>query len=34
MRIGLYPGTFDPITLGHVDIIQRAAMQWHGLSCP
>jgi pantetheine-phosphate adenylyltransferase len=26
MRIGLYPGTFDPITLGHVDIIQRAMM--------
>ena len=25
MRIGLYPGTFDPITLGHVDIIARAA---------
>jgi pantetheine-phosphate adenylyltransferase len=25
MRIGLYPGTFDPITLGHVDIIRRAA---------
>ncbi|PQO23762.1 pantetheine-phosphate adenylyltransferase [Rhodobacteraceae bacterium WD3A24] len=25
MRIGLYPGTFDPITLGHVDIITRAA---------
>lgn len=25
MRIGLYPGTFDPITLGHVDIIERAA---------
>ncbi|WP_028712841.1 pantetheine-phosphate adenylyltransferase [Paracoccus sp. J55] len=24
MRIGLYPGTFDPITLGHLDIIQRA----------
>jgi pantetheine-phosphate adenylyltransferase len=24
-RIGLYPGTFDPITLGHLDIIQRAA---------
>ena len=24
MRIGLYPGTFDPITLGHVDIITRA----------
>ena len=25
MRIGLYPGTFDPITLGHLDIIKRAA---------
>ena len=26
MRIGLYPGTFDPITLGHMDIIRRGAM--------
>jgi pantetheine-phosphate adenylyltransferase len=24
MRIGLYPGTFDPITNGHTDIIGRA----------
>ena len=24
MRTGLYPGTFDPITLGHIDIIKRA----------
>ena len=24
-RIGLYPGTFDPITLGHADIIRRGA---------
>lgn len=24
MKIGLYPGTFDPITLGHIDIIRRA----------
>ena len=24
MRIGLYPGTFDPVTLGHVDILRRA----------
>ncbi|MCF6443632.1 pantetheine-phosphate adenylyltransferase [Nereida sp. MMG025] len=24
MRIGLYPGTFDPITLGHIDVIRRA----------
>ena len=23
-RIGLYPGTFDPPTAGHLDIIQRA----------
>lgn len=25
MRIGLYPGTFDPVTLGHLDIIKRAS---------
>jgi len=24
VRIGLYPGTFDPVTLGHLDIIKRA----------
>lgn len=24
MRIGIYPGTFDPITFGHTDIIRRA----------
>lgn len=24
-RVGLYPGTFDPVTNGHVDIIGRAA---------
>jgi len=24
-RIGLYPGTFDPITFGHIDIIKRAS---------
>ncbi|WP_173978336.1 pantetheine-phosphate adenylyltransferase [Magnetospirillum sp. UT-4] len=24
-RIGLYPGTFDPITNGHLDIVSRAA---------
>ena len=24
-RVGLYPGTFDPITNGHLDIIGRAA---------
>ncbi|TFI57356.1 pantetheine-phosphate adenylyltransferase [Sphingomonas parva] len=25
MRTGVYPGTFDPITLGHIDIIRRGA---------
>ncbi|MDQ2879476.1 MAG: pantetheine-phosphate adenylyltransferase [Pseudomonadota bacterium] len=25
IRIGVYPGTFDPITLGHTDIIRRGA---------
>lgn len=25
MRYALYPGTFDPLTLGHVDLIERSA---------
>ncbi len=25
MRVGLYPGTFDPVTFGHIDVIRRAA---------
>ena len=25
MKIAIYPGSFDPITLGHLDIIRRAA---------
>ncbi len=25
MKIAIYPGTFDPITFGHIDIIGRAA---------
>ncbi len=25
MRIGVYPGTFDPVTRGHMDIIERGA---------
>lgn len=28
MRICLVPGSFDPITLGHLDVIQRAAKQY------
>ena len=23
-KIGIYPGTFDPITIGHIDIIKRS----------
>ena len=25
MRICIYPGTFDPVTMGHMDVIQRTA---------
>ncbi len=25
MRVALYPGSFDPVTYGHVDIVRRAA---------
>lgn len=25
MRVGLYPGSFDPVTYGHIDIVRRAA---------
>ena len=25
MRVGLYPGSFDPVTHGHVDVVRRAA---------
>ncbi len=24
MRIAIYPGTFDPVTFGHIDVIERA----------
>lgn len=26
MRIAVYPGTFDPVTNGHIDILHRAAL--------
>ena len=25
MRIAIYPGSFDPLTNGHLDVVQRAA---------
>lgn len=25
VKIGVYPGTFDPVTFGHIDIIERAS---------
>ena len=31
MRIGLYPGTFDPITNGHSDLVERAAKLFDNL---
>ncbi len=26
MKIAIYPGTFDPITNGHLDVIERASL--------
>ncbi|GAA0134101.1 pantetheine-phosphate adenylyltransferase [Paenibacillus sp. YSY-4.3] len=31
LRIAVYPGSFDPVTKGHMDIIQRAARQFDRL---
>ncbi|MCE9560378.1 MAG: pantetheine-phosphate adenylyltransferase [Armatimonadetes bacterium] len=28
MRIAIYPGSFDPLTRGHLDVIERAARQY------
>lgn len=30
-RIAVYPGSFDPVTFGHIDIIQRSARQYDKL---
>ena len=31
MRIAVYPGSFDPITMGHLDIIRRASVMFDKL---
>ena len=31
MRIAVYPGSFDPITKGHLDIIKRASKMFDKL---
>lgn len=28
MRIAIYPGSFDPVTLGHLDVIERASVMF------
>ncbi|WP_138496651.1 pantetheine-phosphate adenylyltransferase [Paenibacillus pinistramenti] len=28
LKVAVYPGSFDPVTMGHIDIIQRAARQF------
>lgn len=31
MRVGIYPGSFDPVTLGHLDIILRSSKMFDKL---
>ena len=31
MKIAVYPGSFDPVTLGHLDIIKRASLMFDEL---
>ena len=31
MKIAIYPGSFDPVTLGHLDIIRRASVMFDRL---
>lgn len=31
MKIAIYPGSFDPVTLGHLDVIERAAVMFDRL---
>ena len=31
MKVAIYPGSFDPVTLGHLDIIKRASIMFDDL---
>ena len=31
MKTAIYPGSFDPVTLGHLDIIRRASVMFDRL---
>ncbi len=31
MRLAVYPGSFDPITRGHIDVIERASVVFERL---
>ena len=31
MKSAIYPGSFDPVTLGHLDIVERAARMFDEL---
>lgn len=33
MKICIYPGTFDPLTNGHLDVLQRAAKLFDRVTC-
>ena len=32
MKAAIYPGSFDPVTFGHLDVIRRAASIFHELT--
>ena len=32
-KVIIYPGTFDPLTYGHIDIIERGAQTWRSIDC-